>query len=98
LTVLNVSDDDHRTQPRAVQSGVTATHLMFDDVEAQVVYLGQENVVPAIVEFVNDNDVQLLLSVTHKMGFLQSLFKGSITRQLAFHTTVPLMVFRAIEN
>lgn len=98
LTVLNVSDDDHHTQAREVQSGITATHMMFDDVEAQVVFLGQDNVVPSIVEYVNDNNVQLLLSVTHKMGFLQSLFKGSVTKQLAFHTTVPLMVFRAIED
>lgn len=98
LTVLNVADDDHRTQAREVQSGITATHMMFDEMAAQVVYLGSDDVVNSIVEYVNDNDVQLLLAVTHKMGFLRSLFQGSITKQLAFHTTVPLMVFRAIEE
>lgn len=98
FSILNVADDDHRTQAREVGSGITATHMMFDDVAAQVIYLGSDDVVPSIVEYVNDNDVQLLLAITHKMGFLRSLFKGSITKQLAFHTTVPLMVFRAIEE
>lgn len=98
LTVLNVADDDHRTLAREVQSGVTASHLMFDDIESHIVYLGNENVVPSITHYVSDNDIQLLIAVTHKMGFLQSLFKGSVTKQLAFHTDVPLMVFRAHED
>lgn len=98
LTILNVADDDYRTQPTDIQSGVTASHRMFDDIDANVVYLGNENVVSSIVEYVSDNDIQLLLSVTHKHGFLQSLFKGSVTKQLAFHTDIPLMVFRAHED
>lgn len=98
LTILNVADDDYRTQPTDIQAGVTDSHQMFDDVAAHIVYLGNENVVTSIMEYVSDNDIQLLLAVTHKHGFLQSLFKGSVTKQLAFHTHVPLMVFRAHED
>lgn len=98
LTILNVAKEDYLENPRAVQQGVKESKRMFGDVEASVVYLGDDDVVPSIVEYVNDNDIQLLLAITHKMGFLKSLFQGSVTKQLAFHTTVPLMVFRAIED
>ena len=98
LTILNVADEDYKTQPTEIQSGVTASHRMFDDIEAHIVYLGNENVVSSIIHYVSDNNIQLLIAVTHKHGFLQSLFKGSVTKQLAFHTDVPLMVFRAHED
>jgi nucleotide-binding universal stress UspA family protein len=40
-------------------------------------------------------DVDLLVIVHHKQNFFQKLFNGSMTRQLATHSTIPLLVFPA---
>jgi nucleotide-binding universal stress UspA family protein len=95
LTVLNVAKDDYKSQAAEVQEGVRAAHLMFDENRSKIVYLGQDEVVKSVTEYVNNNDIQMLISITHKMGFLQSLFKGSVTKSLAFYTHLPLLVFRA---
>ncbi|RQO30118.1 hypothetical protein DBR32_11060 [Taibaiella sp. KBW10] len=98
LVILNVADESHRVNPQNIQSGLTATHLMFDDVHAKIEFIGEEDVVAHVSHYINNNEIQMLLSITHKLGFLASLFKGSVTKQLAFYTNVPLMVFKAIET
>lgn len=96
MVILNVADENHRVNPQNIQSGLNATHLMFDDVHAKIEFIGEEDVVDHVTAYVNNNEIQMLLSITHKQGFLESLFRGSVTKQLAFYTHVPLMVFKAI--
>ena len=98
LVILNVADENHRVNPQNVQSGLQATHLMFDDMNAHIEFLGEDHVVERVTDYVQEHDIQMLISVTHKLGFLESLFKGSVTKQLAFYTHVPLMVFKAIHT
>lgn len=97
LVILNVADESHRVNPQNIQSGLTATHLMFDDMNAHIEFLGEDHVVERVTEYVQAHHIQMLISITHKLGFLESLFKGSVTKQLAFHTHVPLMVFKATQ-
>lgn len=97
LVILNVADENHRVNPQNIQSGLTATHLMFDDLNARIEFLGEDHVVERVTDYVQQHQIPMLISVTHKLGFLESLFKGSVTKQLAFHTHVPLMVFKAIQ-
>src|SRR5690606_14866445 len=92
LTILNVAKEDYLENPGAVQQGVKESKRMFGDVEASVVYLGDDDVVPSIVEYVNDNDIQLLLAITHKMGFLMYLLQLSVTKQQSLHTKLSIMV------
>lgn len=100
LIILNVADEDHRTNPQNIQSAITAAHLMFDDEKTTAIEFidEQKDIVKGISELVEEKDIQILIAITHKLGFLQSLFRGSITKKLAFYTTVPLLVFRAIEK
>lgn len=98
LVILNVADENHRVNPQNIQSGLKATHLMFDDLDARIEFLGNDRVVERVTDYVHKHDIQMLISITHKLNFLESLFKSSITKQLAFHTHVPLMVFRAIKT
>ncbi|MNU14835.1 universal stress protein UspE [compost metagenome] len=97
LVILNVADENHRVNVQNIQSGLTATHLMFDDMNAHIEFLGEDRVVERVTDYVQEHGIQMLISITHKLGFLESLFKGSVTKQLAFHTHVPLMVFKAIQ-
>ncbi|MNS18735.1 universal stress protein UspE [compost metagenome] len=98
LVILNVADENHRVNVQNIQSGLTATHLMFDDMNARIEFLGEDRVVERVTDYVQEHGIQMLISITHKLGFLESLFKGSVTKQLAFHTHVPLMVFKAIQQ
>lgn len=43
--------------------------------------------------FVTDQKADLLAMFTHKLDFYEKLFGRSITRQLTFHTRIPLLTF-----
>ena len=47
----------------------------------------------AILEFIEDHFIDLLIMRTHKRGFFEGLFHRSLTKKMAYHTNVPLLVF-----
>lgn len=50
------------------------------------------NVQEGIVQYASDNQADLIVMGTTHRGFLERLFHKSVTRQVVFHTTVPLLV------
>ena len=48
-------------------------------------------------EYIEKNQIDLLVMVTHRRKFIQSLFKFSMTRQMAYHTTIPLMSLQSMQ-
>ena len=50
------------------------------------------NVQEGIVQYASDNRVDLIVMGTMYRGFLERLFHSSVTQQVVFHTTVPLLV------
>jgi len=52
-----------------------------------------DNTAKAVDKFVVDNKADMLTMFTHRLDFYEKLFGKSITRQLAFHSTVPLLTF-----
>jgi nucleotide-binding universal stress UspA family protein len=46
----------------------------------------------AINDLVDENNIQLIISISKQKTWLQKLFNPNHTKQLAFHTKVPLMI------
>ncbi|MEO8711411.1 MAG: universal stress protein [Parafilimonas sp.] len=46
----------------------------------------------AINDFVSDKKIDLIITIPKKQGLFEGLFKKNYTKELAFHTHVPLMV------
>ena len=44
------------------------------------------------IQLFTDNQVDLVITIAKKQGFFGSLFTESHTKQLAFHSKVPVMV------
>ncbi len=51
------------------------------------------NVADGVNKFVIDQKADLLAMFTHRLDFYEKLFGKSVTRQLAFHTHIPLLAF-----
>jgi nucleotide-binding universal stress UspA family protein len=60
--------------------------------------IDQEDTGAAILDFAKGIPSPILLVVAKKHSFPTGLFHHSITKQLAFHATVPLLVLREKEN
>lgn len=52
-----------------------------------------DNVAEEVDSFVEDQEADMLAVFTHKLDFYEKLFGKSVTRQLAFHTSAPLLAF-----
>lgn len=48
-----------------------------------------------IQEFVTEQNVDMLVMITHKRSFLEKLFASSMTKKMAYHTKVPLLSLHA---
>lgn len=53
-----------------------------------------ENVEEAIEEFIADVHADMLAMFTHQPTFFEKLFGRSVTRELAFHSRIPLLSFK----
>ncbi|HEY0060014.1 MAG TPA: universal stress protein [Flavisolibacter sp.] len=42
-------------------------------------------------QYIREHNIDLLVMITHKRSFLQNLFHFSMTRQMAYHTEIPLL-------
>lgn len=47
----------------------------------------------AIVNFVDEQQLDMVVMRAHKRGFFEGLFHKSLTKKMAYHTTVPLLIF-----
>lgn len=52
-----------------------------------------DRIADAVDLFVADQKADMLAMFTHKLDFYEKLFGKSVTRQLAFHVSVPLLTF-----
>jgi nucleotide-binding universal stress UspA family protein len=52
-----------------------------------------DNIVDGLAKYVEYHNVDMTVMVTHKRSFFQKLFDRSLTKKMAFHTNIPLVVF-----
>ena len=45
----------------------------------------------AIKTYINNNETGLLVMITHKRNFIESIFNRSLTKKMSYHTDIPLL-------
>lgn len=48
----------------------------------------------ALDKYIDENSIDLLVMLTHRKTIMQKLFSRSVTKEMAFHTHIPLLVFK----
>jgi nucleotide-binding universal stress UspA family protein len=57
--------------------------------------LKEEDKEQAILSFISDSNLDMLVMCTHKRSFFEGLFHKSLTKKMAYHSTVPLLIYHA---
>lgn len=65
-----------------------------DDTLSSVHLIG-DSFEETLEEYISKNQVDLLTMITYQEGFWKSLFNPSLTKQMSFHTQIPLLVIPA---
>jgi nucleotide-binding universal stress UspA family protein len=54
-----------------------------------------EDVVQGLEDYIEEKDIDLIALTTHKRGVIERLFNPSLSKQMLFHTNIPLLVFQS---
>ena len=87
LVVLNINQKQSNTdkvQSELLQSMLQSFNPEFHNVNT-------EDFIGGINDFAETNNIDMIITIPKKHGWLEGLFKESYTKQLAFHSRVPLM-------
>lgn len=93
LNILHIYTKDEPTAMEAMREYKLIAEKELDYGNLSFQLLHGERVEEGLEEFTKSGATDLLVLSTHKRDLIDRLFGSSITKRLAYHTTVPLMAF-----
>ncbi|MDP9229948.1 MAG: universal stress protein [Bacteroidota bacterium] len=90
LYVLNVDHQSRHFKPDTPQESILL-HTMLQDLNPEYHFIDDVDIEDGINRFAERNNIDLVITIPKKHTLLQGLFKKSSTRQLVFHSHVPIM-------
>ena len=96
ITILNVLDKGKITDVKQGYEGLKIDHLLAG-IKHKFSFIEDDDKAAGIDEYLHTNNPDLLVMLERKTGFFKSIFQRSITKQMAFHTHVPMLVLHERE-
>jgi len=90
LHVLNVDHENKHFKPGTPEESLML-HTLVEDLNPQYHFIDNEDIEDGINEFVETNNIDLLITIPKKHKLLDGLFKPSSTKQLVTKSHVPVM-------
>ena len=95
MSILNVDDKKHASADAKDQHDLL--HGLLEETRPQYFFIGNPDVEKGIHEFAENNNLDLLIVIPRKHHLLDSLFQKSHTRDLAFHSHIPILAIHEEE-
>lgn len=91
LVLLHVAEPDERFNVKLVTEQ-HKLHELFDEIKPEYHYTNDTDPEQGIIKFVKEVDADLVITVPKSYGLFTGLFHKSVTRALAQHTQIPLLI------
>ncbi len=93
LSILNVSHNEERFNSETIEKLQKLLQLWPNE-KPEYHYIDNEDIAMGIMNFANDNHIQLVIAVPKRYGFFEKLFHDSLTKKLTYHIHLPLLLFK----
>jgi len=93
LSILYVNKVEVPPNARA-KDELKELHQIWNEKDVKYYYTDHENVEEGILDFADENEMDLLITIPKEYGFFERIFHRSLTRNLAYRTHKPLLVFK----
>lgn len=93
LLILNVEYKEKRLKPDTIKE-IAELHEIWGQRQVEYHYIAHEDVARGIMEFADQQQAEMVITVPRQYGFFESIFHRSTTMKLAFHSSLPLLLFR----
>ncbi len=90
IHVLNVDYKNSHFRPETPEESALL-HTMLEDLNPTYDFIEDENIETGIEKFAEKNNLDLVITIPKKHKLLESLFRKSHTRELVFHSHLPIM-------
>jgi nucleotide-binding universal stress UspA family protein len=90
LHVLNVDYENRQFKPETPEQSLLL-HTLLEDMDPNYHFISHVDIEDGINEFVETNNIDLLITIPKKHKLLEGLFRPSSTRQLVTRSHVPVM-------
>jgi len=90
LHVLNVDYKNSHFRPETPEESAFL-HTMLADLNPKYDFIEDENIEAGIEKFAEKNNLDLVITIPKKHKLLEGLFKKSHTKELIFHSHLPIM-------
>ena len=90
LHVLNVDHENKHFKPGTPEESLML-HTLLEDLNPQYHFIDNDDIEDGINEFVETNNIDLLITIPKKHKLLDGIFKPSSTKQLVTKSHVPVM-------
>ncbi|MFP9114427.1 universal stress protein [Flavobacterium sp. RHBU_3] len=88
---LYISNEE---DPSDIEELINEWKIYYRDEKIDFYVIHGKDVEQTILDFVENQNIDMLVMRTHKRGFFESLFHTSLTKKMAYHTKIPLLIFR----
>lgn len=87
LYITNIDD------PKDIEERINEWKIYYRDNNIDFFNIAGDHIEQSILDFIESQNVGLLVMRAHKRGFFEGLFHRSLTKKMAYHSKVPLLVF-----
>jgi nucleotide-binding universal stress UspA family protein len=87
---LYIKNDD---DPEDIDERINEWKIYYRDNKINFFNISGDHIEQTIIDFIDNQHVDLLVMRTHKRGFFESLFHRSLTKKMTYHTKVPLLIY-----
>jgi nucleotide-binding universal stress UspA family protein len=91
VQVLNVEKGTDEKYSEEARDTIASLHNIFEKCSATFDYIKEDNTVEGILSYANQHHASMIIVVPRKTGFLASVFRGSISKKLAYNSNIPLL-------
>ncbi|MCZ2460395.1 MAG: universal stress protein [Chitinophagales bacterium] len=91
LHIINVDSNHYVALTEEMQKERAKLAEMFSEYHPEFYFLGWYDVTEAINQFVKDKNIDLIISIPKEHSLFERMFKGSQTKELAYHSNVPVL-------
>jgi nucleotide-binding universal stress UspA family protein len=93
IGILNVGLDELPGSTEEAVAGIKMNH-MLEGVKHNFYFVKNENVSDGIESFIKEKGTDCLVMIARKHSFLEKIFHKSVTKKMAYHVDVPLLVLK----
>lgn len=91
LLVVNIDYENRNFKPETILEQTTL-HRLLDSLQAAYHYLEDKDIIHGVLQFANEKQVQMIISIPKEHGIFERLFHPSVTKRLAGLTPLPLLI------